>query len=110
MTAASRSGATATLLIDGDVLIVGGSGDALAELYDPATGSFTPTGSMTAASRSGATATLLNDGRVLLAGGTGDASAELYDPATGSFTRTGSLTAARLVQVAVGGSSEAFSP
>ncbi len=58
----------------GKVLIVGGccdnSGNALksAELYDPATQQFTPTGSM-ATARMDATATLLDDGDVLISGG-----------------------------------------
>jgi hypothetical protein len=70
------------------VLIAGGYNAgylASAELYNPATGTFTPTGSMNTA-RAGPTATLLNNGMVLIAGGTGPgypvggtlASAELY--------------------------------
>src|SRR3989442_9366941 len=43
----SRNGHTATLLPNGKVLIAGG-GTATAELYDPATGTFTPTGTMSA--------------------------------------------------------------
>jgi Galactose oxidase, central domain len=82
---------TATLLPDGKVLIAGGAGGwtdggdfATADLYDPRTGAFSPTGSMSTA-RSRATATLLRDGRVLIAGGatqvfTAMASAELYRP------------------------------
>jgi hypothetical protein len=116
----ARSEATATLLKNGKVLIAGGetgSGSgtahyyATAELYDPATGTFTPTGSMHAA-RSDAAATLLSNGKVLIAGGEGCpnpkdclkefgdnsqalASAELYDPVTGKFTPTASMTAVR---------------
>ena len=54
---------------------------ASAELYNPATGTFTLTGSLNTA-RDYHTATLLNNGMVLIAGGTGSsgylASAELY--------------------------------
>lgn len=73
-----RGGSTATLLRDGRVLVVaGGTEDATleggprsrtAELYDPATGTWTATASMIEA-RQGFTATLLPDGRVLVAGG-----------------------------------------
>jgi hypothetical protein len=110
----ARDGATATLLADGKILVAGGEVDMTAldvdyfvsaELYDPATGRFTQTGSMSAA-RSGAIAIRLADGRVLIAGGDGCdtgractdvparnaiASAEIYDPATGKFTRTGPM-------------------
>ena len=102
----ARTSPTATLLSStgpnaGKVLIVGGnatSGDLVAELYDPATGTFTDTGSTTIL-RSGHTATLLTisplAGQVLIAGGNGSASAELYNPATGMFTTTGDMTVAR---------------
>ncbi len=76
---------------DGRVLVAGGdlgTGNRLvsAELYNPATGRFSPTGAMTA-ERVGLTATLLLDGRVLVVGanvtGTGIDilnGAELYLP------------------------------
>ena len=111
----ARLAPTATRLVNGQILVAGGlqlSGStgvtlASAELYDPATGAFTPVGSM-AGGRAGASATLLADGRVLIAGGadvtistnTALASAELYDPQTGLFTLTGSLTAPREGQTA----------
>ena len=96
---------TATLLPNGKVLVAGGyDGNnggiyfASAELYDPASGTWTATGSL-ATARSVYTATLLPNGKVLVAGGLGDgdvalASAELYDPASGTWTATGSLATA----------------
>jgi hypothetical protein len=99
-----RAAHTATLLPNGKVLITGGYGPTAfgsplptAELFDPSTGAFTPTGSMSTP-RAYHTATLLADGRVLIAGG-GDgtqflATAELYDLSTGVFTPTGAMTMA----------------
>ncbi|HKE31720.1 MAG TPA: kelch repeat-containing protein, partial [Candidatus Angelobacter sp.] len=94
---------TATLLPDGKVLIAGG-GDrdgalASAELFDPATGSFSETGSMRTP-RAGHEATLLNNGKVLITGGMSErnniqASAELYDPLTRRFAPAGEMKIAR---------------
>jgi hypothetical protein len=105
MVSPSRGYHTATLLGDGRVLIVGGQtiapGSASyfssAELYNPATGTFSATGPM-AETRESDTATLLQDGRVLIVGGQNDqvlASAEIYDPTTGKFSSTGSMSAPR---------------
>src|SRR5262249_40194312 len=91
----------ATLLMNGKVLITGGRSDGWpsAELFNPATATFSATGEMVTA-RHMHTATLLTDGRVLIAGGflnntdTPLASAELYDPSAGTFTATGSMITA----------------
>ena len=70
----TRFFSTATLLPNARVLIAGGSNEsqtlsiASAEIYDPASGTFSPTGGMSTA-RPFATATLLADARVLVAGG-----------------------------------------
>ena len=92
--ATARSFHTATLLLDGRVLIAGGAVAFTTELYDPGKQTFTPAGNMTTG-RSGHTATLLPDGRVLIVGGDEVGSAELYDPSTGNFAATGSLLMAR---------------
>lgn len=96
---------TATPLIDGRVLIVGGydAGSFLelssAEIFDPVTGTFTFAGSMSKP-RFGHSATRLSNGFVLIAGGRNngvdDTTAELYNPATGLFESVnGSMTVAR---------------
>ena len=103
----ARLDPSATLLLDGRVLIAGGFTDinsltntSTAELYDPSDGTFSLTGSMTTG-RGGHTATLLPNGKVLIAGGlvsgnTGFiSSAELFDPSTGTFSPTGSLSIGR---------------
>jgi HYR domain/Kelch motif/Galactose oxidase, central domain len=99
------SGLSATLLTDGKVLIVGGQfneeSQASAEIYDPATGTSTATGSM-GTLRSYHAAARLDDGRVLVAGGhqfnfynSALASAELYDPGTGTFSPVGDMATPR---------------
>lgn len=90
--AAQRLGHTATRLANGQVLVTGGitwvSGlqivQSSAELYDPATGLWTPAPNMDT-ERAWHTATLLPDGTVLVVGGRDTwgsslAGAELYDP------------------------------
>jgi len=104
-----RWGHTATLLPGGKVLVAGGSsnhaGDnahgvhlSSAELYDPASGVWTPTGEMSTP-HDNHTATLLPNGMVLVAGGNDTngalARAELYNPASGAWTKTGSLATPR---------------
>lgn len=105
----SRMAATATLLKNGEVLITGGvdvgsPAVETAEVFDPATGRFTPTGSMTT-TRAYHTATLLPDGKVLIAGGLSRAgkplrTAELYDPSSGKFVPTGKMSTCRYMQTA----------
>jgi hypothetical protein len=94
-----RRGHLAVLLNSGEVLVVTGVVGATgfgdfntAELYNPANGKWTFTGSTSALHGTG-TATLLSNGEVLLAGGgTGNfdssrctATAELYDPKNGRW-------------------------
>jgi len=101
---AARAGHAAVLLADGKVLVTGGVGNekpngdpvlASAELYDPASGTWSATASMLLPRRD-FSATLLADGKVLVAGGMAEvpmmggtgsemvASAELYDPGSGN--------------------------
>ena len=85
------------------VLVAGGRNGAgtllTAELYDPASGTWTATTGNLTSARVRHTATLLASGKVLLAGGydgsTYLATTELYDPATGTSTAAGSLNNAR---------------
>ncbi len=104
--ATARIGPVGTLLGNGKVLVAGGAqlinGSTMtylqsAELYDPATNSWSAAGTMTA-QRYLFTATPLANGRVLAAGGfTGSpiGTAELYDPATNAWTATGSMASTR---------------
>ena len=99
----ARFDQAAVRLKDGRVLVSGGSDAAgaplaSAEIYDPATGHWTPTGSMRTA-RYGHTLTVLSNGWVLAAGGQANGastgSSEIYDPATGSWSPTGWMIGAR---------------
>lgn len=104
---------TATLLDDGRVLVVG---SLFADLYDPATGTFTPTKGQplyvdrwNGLGRFQHAAIRLRNGKVLIVGGGSlvaplglpnfpppfSVYAELYDPATDSFTQTGSMVTER---------------
>jgi Kelch motif protein len=108
---AARSHFRAVLLSNGSVLVMGGCiNDCLsttinsAEIYNPAAGTFTATGSMVQA-RAEFGATLLANGNVLVAGGctkydlngctSVTTKAEIYNPATGAWKATGALRAAR---------------
>ncbi len=103
--AAARSGATGTLLADGRVLIAGGGRPdreprralASAELFDPATGRFTPAGVM-AQQRYKHGAVRLANGDVLIVGGSDIRdyggklrSVERFDVAAGRFVPAGNL-------------------
>src|SRR6266571_4821638 len=106
----SRFDDTATLLPNGKVLVAGGNwaarGVVTAELYDPATGTWSTTGNLSTdpAPWFNSTATVLPSGKVLVAGGSeGDGplnSAGLYDPASEMWSSTGSLNTARVYHTA----------
>ncbi len=106
--ASGRSAYAATKLADGRILLIGGyvSGEstpchamacvipptATAEIYDPRTRSFKPTGTMNHP-RLRPQSVLLHDGRVFVMDGEQDPvrTAEVYDPATGRFRDLGAM-------------------
>lgn len=109
----ARTEPVAALLDDGTALVAGGAYVdragyrvlSSAEIYDPDTALWSPTGGMLAARRD-ARAVTLSDGRVLVVGGSStgrrlsDAytivqSAEIFDPATSVWSQAGSLATAR---------------
>ena len=115
----ARRAHTATKLLNGQVLVAGGhdGGHYLqtAEIFDPATATFSRTTTIDASTsesvpsfvttkRAAHTATLLSNGMVLIAGGYNGSyldSAEIYNPSTGKFTATaGALTNARAYHTA----------
>jgi N-acetylneuraminic acid mutarotase len=110
-TSVARVGHETVLLPNGQVLVAGGdecdregicNRSASAELFDPASGSWTPTGSL-AVPRAGYSLSVLESGQVLAAGGQTcapdftqcvvTASAELYDPDSGAWSPAGDMTA-----------------
>jgi D-alanyl-D-alanine carboxypeptidase len=103
---------TSTQLKSGEILIVGGATKieqnpntgppltAVSELFEPASMSFKPIGSL-AIARYFHSAVLLPDGKVLIVGGASQKgvpvqTAELYDPASGTFTAAGTMNTRRI--------------
>lgn len=122
---AARLGHSLTVLRDGRVLAAGGTTpnaqqatgggqtirpDSSTEIWDPATGQWTPASPLSSA-RFEHTATMLEDGRVLVVGGLGARdggstvspldSAELFDPSAGIFVATGRTAEGRTNHAAV---------
>ncbi|MFA5856266.1 MAG: S8 family serine peptidase [Candidatus Pacearchaeota archaeon] len=98
----------ATTLNDGRVLVTGGQKDAsyisIAEIYNPATNSFSSINTSGCASTIGRrahTSTLLTDGNILIAGGYSSSSitktAEIFNPITNCFSRVGDLKETKAV-------------
>src|SRR5438046_10637503 len=99
----ARSGATASVLQDGRVLIAGGqnSGGAVntLEIFDPNSGNFSNAGVMSSP-RQDHSAAVLSDGRVLIIGGSSDGAnalntSDIYDPQAGSVSAGPGMSAPR---------------
>lgn len=132
-----RYGCTATLLADGRVLVVGGSGGGGAfeaaitpELFDPQTEFWTKAENLNFPRLGEHTATLLRDGTVLVTGGYQPVpeivldTCEIYDPVAGHWHKVGDLNVPRAGDGAVllpdgqvlvaggdpGGTSELYNP
>ncbi len=107
----------AITLASGQVLFAGGArafagGAALAsaEIYDPATGTFSFTANDLSAARQGFGVTALNDGRVLVTGGNASGSnlggggvtaVDIYDPASNRFAAAASMNFGRSLHAQV---------
>jgi hypothetical protein len=109
----ARQEHASTLLQDGRVLVVGGVGNyssctssTSAEIYDPATGTWSLTSGLPIVVGSGPIAVLMQDGRVLVSGG-GDrcgsvfSTAAIYNPVTNTWATAASMSVAREFHSAV---------
>ncbi|MGC1617315.1 MAG: kelch repeat-containing protein, partial [Candidatus Acidiferrum sp.] len=110
----ARGNHSSALLYTGQILVAGGltgPGTALvltptAELYNPSTGTFTPTANMSIA-RGHYAGIVLGDGTIFISGGAtlpAGTNADIYNPATQTFSTTGNFT---MVQT---GAREAVAP
>lgn len=103
-----HSSHSATLLADGKVLVVGGSGNGMAELYDPVSNTWAaagPANSPPVSIGDGHTATRLQSGKVVITGGVGGnngsvASVVIFEPATNTWTTATSMINAREMHTA----------
>jgi N-acetylneuraminic acid mutarotase len=103
----ARVAHTATLLQNGKVLVTGGCTSspcgsiiAVSEIYDPASNSWSTTGSLNTA-RYYHSALKLKNGKVLAIGGYGGAnSCELYDPVKGTWSAVASMSTIRYYNTA----------
>ncbi len=113
-----RTGHSATRLLDGRVLFVGGADDVFgeptntAEVYDPVTGQFSAVGNLVHGPRALHRANLLPDGRVLITGGTNNyidptsillgayKSTEIFNPVTNTFSAGPNMKIKRVAQSA----------
>ena len=105
--AAPRARASATRMQDGRVMVVAGMPDGSffnshgsAEIYDPATGTFSAVASSLTMPRATHVSALMGDGSVVVYAGIGSsataiASVERYDPATGTWRFVGNLSKRR---------------
>ncbi len=107
-----RNQLTATTLLDGRVLLVGGRSPCSSsafnstEIYNPAAlpnGMSANGNPLTAYGRAEHTATLLSDGKALVTGGIesiSNSSGQLFDPLTGVWTEVGPMTSTRAFHTA----------
>ena len=107
----ARTSHAATRLADGRVLLTGGQtnsdgdGTNTAELFDPATQTFTSVTAVMTSPRGGHASVLLGDGRVLVMGGFNNSctslnTAEVFDPSTQTFAALTSRMAASRYELA----------